>query len=311
MFATRSLIRLCSSYLPRPYEVVFPENVSIQKSFRELPKTISIPPYAKSGVPPANFKWKDQDRPEIKSPEDIDKMRKACQLAKGILKSSAALIKPGVTTQMIDDFVFDMATKNGAYPSPLNYRGFPKSVCTSVNNCACHGIPDSRALVDGDIINVDITVYLDGFHGDCSKTFPVGNIDEEAKKLIQVTEECLQIGIDVCKPGGLYHEIGFQIEAHAERNGFSIIPIFAGHGIGSYFHGPPDIYHVGNTYPGKMNPGVTFTIEPILSEGTSEVAILEDDWTAVTVDHSRSAQVEHTVLITEDGCEILTENDWT
>ena len=160
MFATRSLIRLCSSYLPRPYEVVFPENVSIQKSFRELPNTISIPPYAKSGVPPKNFKWKDQDRPEIKSPEDIDKMRKACQLAKGILKSSAALIKPGVTTQMIDDFVFDMATKNGAYPSPLNYRGFPKSVCTSVNNCACHGIPDSRALVDGDIINVDITVYL-------------------------------------------------------------------------------------------------------------------------------------------------------
>ena len=155
-------------------------------------------------------------------------------------------------------------------------------------------------------------LYLkDGFHGDCSKTFPVGDIDEEAKKLIQVTEECLQIGIDVCKPGALYHEIGFQIEAHAERNGFSIIPIFAGHGIGSYFHGPPDIYHVGNTYPGTMNPGVTFTIEPILSEGTSEVAILEDDWTAVTVDHSRSAQVEHTVLITEDGCEILTENDWT
>ena len=160
MFATRSLIRLCSSYLPRPYEVVFPENVSIQKSFRELPKTISIPPYAKSGVPPNNFKWKDDGRPELKSPEAIEKMRKACQLARGILKSSAALIKPGVTTQMIDDFVFDMATKNGAYPSPLNYRGFPKSVCTSVNNCACHGIPDSRELVDGDIINVDVTVYF-------------------------------------------------------------------------------------------------------------------------------------------------------
>lgn len=157
MFATRSLIRLMSKSASKQYEVVFPENVSMQKSFHDLPKTISLPPYAKSGEPPI---WKGGDNPEIKSSEEIEKMRKACQLARNILVSSASLIKPGVTTQMIDDFVFDMATKNGAYPSPLNYRGFPKSVCTSVNNCACHGIPDSRELIDGDIINVDITVYL-------------------------------------------------------------------------------------------------------------------------------------------------------
>ena len=160
MYATRNLIRLLSSNASRQYEVVFPENVTMQKQFHDLPKKISIPPYAKTGIPPANT---GTDKPEVKTPEAIEKMRKSCQLARKILTSAATLIKPGVTTQMIDDFVFDMATKNGAYPSPLNYRGFPKSVCTSVNNCACHGIPDSRALIDGDIINVDVTVYLVSF----------------------------------------------------------------------------------------------------------------------------------------------------
>ena len=146
----------------------------------------------------------------------------------------------------------------------------------------------------------------DGFHGDCSKTFPVGDIDESAKKLIKITEECLHIGIQACHPGRLYQDIGYRIHAHAKKNGYQIIPIFTGHGIGSYFHGPPDIYHVENSYPGKMEPGVTFTIEPILSEGTDNVVILDDDWTAITTDHSRTAQVEHTVLITDSGCEILT-----
>ena len=159
MYATRNFIRLLSSNVSRQYEVVFPENISPQKSFSDLPNTISIPPYAKWGIPP-ELDPKRGDEPEIKSADDISKMRKACELARNVLVSASKLIKPGVTTQMIDDFVFDMATQNGAYPSPLNYRGFPKSVCTSVNNCACHGIPDSRALIDGDIINVDVTVYL-------------------------------------------------------------------------------------------------------------------------------------------------------
>jgi len=305
MVFSRNFFRFISrsSKQLKEYEVVFPENVSMQKSFDSLPKNISIPPYAQTGIPP---EMSPNMKPEVKSHEDIAKMRKSCHLARNVLQEASKLVKPGVTTQMIDEFVFQMSVENGAYPSPLNYKGFPKSACTSVNNVACHGIPDSRALVDGDIINIDITVYLDGFHGDCSKTFPVGEIDENAQKLIRVTEECLEIGIKNCKPNRLYHDIGFQIEAHAQKHGFSVIPIFTGHGIGSYFHGPPDIFHVGNTYPGVMEPGVTFTVEPLLSEGEPRVGIYEDDWTAVTMDNSRAAQAEHTILITESGCEILT-----
>ena len=301
MFCSRNLTRFFSNI--RNYEVVFPENVSFQRSFNELPKNISIPNYAQSGMP-SPF---EGNSPEIKTTEVIEKMKTACKLASKILKSAGELAKPGIKTEKIDNFVFEMATQNGAYPSPLNYRGFPKSVCTSVNNCACHGIPDSRELLEGDIINIDVTVFLDGVHGDCSKTFAVGEIDDKAAKLIKTTEECLQIGIETCKPGALYHNIGSQIEAHAVKNGFNIIPMFAGHGIGSYFHGPPDIFHCGNSYPGHMEAGVTFTIEPLLSEGTGQVAILEDDWTAVTLDHSRTAQVEHTILITDTGYEILTK----
>ena len=297
------LRNLSQNIAGKQYEVVFPETVTKQIAFNDLPKNISIPPYAKYGLPPT---LPDQ-RPEIKSAIDIEKMKKACQLAKKVLHGAGELVRPGVTTQTIDEYVFQTATDHGAYPSPLNYRNFPKSVCTSVNNCACHGIPDSRELMEGDIVNVDVTVFLDGFHGDCSKTYAVGSIDEKAQKLIDVTEECLNIGIETCKPGRLYSEIGFRIEAHAHKHGLHVIPVFAGHGIGTYFHGPPDIYHVGNSYPGVMEPGVTFTIEPLLSEGTSQVAILEDDWTAVTIDHSRAAQAEHTVLITDTGCEILTQ----
>uniref|UniRef100_K1RFW3 Methionine aminopeptidase n=1 Tax=Magallana gigas TaxID=29159 RepID=K1RFW3_MAGGI len=201
-------------------------------------------------------------------------------------------LKPvGVTTDEIDEFVHQMCIDNGAYPSPLMYNHFPKSICTSVNNVACHGIPDLRPLEDGDIINVDITIYKNGVHGDVSKTYLIGAVDEKGRQLVEVTEKCLYAGIAQCRPGQKFLAIGTAIRDLAKANGFSVIPAFCGHGIGHEFHTPPDIVH----------------IQPILSEGTDMIAILEDDgWTALSEDGSRSAQFEHTVLITSGGCEILT-----
>nr|CAD7457988.1 unnamed protein product [Timema tahoe] len=213
----------------------------------------------------------------------------------------------GKTTDDIDKLVHKLAIDNEAYPSPLHYKGFPKSVCTSVNNVACHGIPDDRPLEDGDIINIDVTVYLNGFHGDCSSTFLVGNVDEKGRKLVQVTKECLYRAIEHCKPGRFFNSLGEEIENTARKFGLTVIPAFAGHGIGSYFHGPPDIYHCYNSYPGRMLPGMTFTIEPVIAQGSENIVILEDGWTAVTEDTGRAAQFEHTVLITETGVEVLTQ----
>jgi len=244
---------------------------------------------------------------DIKSEDDIEKMRKSCRLARQIVVQCGEMLRVGVTTDQIDQLVFDMAMAHNAYPSPLNYKGFPKSVCTSVNNVVCHGIPDDRPLADGDIINIDVTVYLDGFHGDCSQTFMVGDVDEAGQRLIQATEESLAVGLDVCGPSVPFSAIGEAIYKHAWKNGFSVVGGFTGHGIGTYFHGPPDVYHVPNRwYKEVMLPGMTFTVEPILTEGNDRIIILHDGWTAVTADHSRSAQVEHTVLVTENGTEVLT-----
>ncbi|KAF0298797.1 Methionine aminopeptidase 1D, mitochondrial [Amphibalanus amphitrite] len=200
----------------------------------------------------------------------------------------SARLQPGVTTEEIDRLVHRLTVQHGAYPSPLNYRGFPKSVCTSVNNVACHGIPDDRPLEDGDIINIDVTVFLDGHNGDCSETYPVGQVDQQGLRLIDAARRCRDDAIAICRPGVPFSEIG--------------------HGIGRYFHGPPEIYHCWNSYPGTMQPGMTFTIEPVISQGSREIVLLEDGWTAISGDGSRSAQFEHTVLITEDGVEILTEH---
>lgn len=234
----------------------------------------------------------------------------------------------GQTTDQIDELVHVLTLSNGAYPSPLHYRNFPKSVCTSVNNVACHGIPDDRPLCNGDIINVDITVgkskltqtgeenrkkrnfpfkvYLNGFHGDCSKTFLVGDVDKSGRDLVGATEFVLEETIKRVRPGQRINEIGRFIEQVSRSLKYNVIPCFIGHGIGRFFHGPPDIYHVDNPYPGILKPGMTFTIEPILTPGEPEIEILEDDWTAVTVDNAWTAQAEHTVLITDSGCEILT-----
>lgn len=245
--------------------------------------------------------------PEIKCPDTIHRMRASCRLAAEILQKCGALVQPGISTDEIDEFAHNAIIEAAAYPSPLRYEGFPKSICTSVNNVACHGIPDVRQLVDGDIINVDVTVYLGGVHGDCSKTFLVGNgVDEKGRELVRVAEECRDIGIEVCGPGVALNRIGAVIEEHAKRHGFTVAPTFCGHGIGSYFHGPPDIYHTRTQLGGTMEPGMTFTVEPVITMGSQDMAILEDNWTIVAVDGARSAQFEHTILITETGREVLT-----
>uniref|UniRef100_A0A182PEC6 Methionine aminopeptidase n=1 Tax=Anopheles epiroticus TaxID=199890 RepID=A0A182PEC6_9DIPT len=221
-------------------------------------------------------------------------------------KEICELRTAGVTTDEIDAFVHQEAIKANAYPSPLRYLGFPKSVCTSVNNVACHGIPDDRKLLDGDIINIDITVFFNGYHGDCSRTVLIGEVDERGKYLVESTERCLAEAILCCGPGQPICVIGKSIDKFAKRKKLTVMPAFAGHGIGSYFHGPPNILHFDNDFPGVMIPGMTFTIEPVLTLGTSEAEILEDTWTAVSTDNARSAQFEHTVLITSEGCEVLT-----
>ncbi|XP_075219296.1 methionine aminopeptidase 1D, mitochondrial isoform X2 [Lycorma delicatula] len=283
----------------RSYSIVKPGYV---KEMRTVPEHINSPVYYKTGKPPKSSK-----EIEIKTKEQIEKMRAAGQLARFILDEVGIKIRVGMTTDKIDEIVHNMAIEHGAYPSPLNYEGFPKSVCTSVNNVACHGIPDDRPLQDGDIINVDVTVYLNGYHGDCSSTFLIGDVDIEGIKLVNATYEALEAAMSICRPGEYFYSIGDVVEEVAKLRNYTVVPAYTGHGIGSYFHGPPDIIHCYNEYPGQMKPGMTFTIEPILSQGTGETVVLEDGWTGVTTDNSRTAQWEQTVLITESGFEVLTQ----
>uniref|UniRef100_A0A1I8PHN9 Methionine aminopeptidase n=1 Tax=Stomoxys calcitrans TaxID=35570 RepID=A0A1I8PHN9_STOCA len=274
-------------------------NVSAE---REVPEHILKPEYYYKPMPPGFT----LGEPEIKTCEQIEHMRNSCKLAASILKSCSDVIKVGVTTDKIDEFVHNSIISANAYPSPLRYAGFPKSICTSVNNVACHGIPDDRPLQDGDIINVDITVYLNGYHGDCSKTFMVGEVDERGRYLVQKTEECLHECVALCRPDKEFKIIGNFIAKFCQQNGLNTIPAFIGHGIGSYFHGPPEILHFKNNVPGAMKAGMTFTIEPILTLGGPDIEIQDDGWTAISVDGARSAQFEHTILITDAGSDILT-----
>lgn len=285
----------------KKYSIVNPQQMSPQISPSSIPAHVCLPPYYISSDPGLS-----PDYPEIKSEESIGLMRESCALASRILRDCGKMVAQGVTTDQIDQFVTQAAFENGAYPSPLNYRNFPKSVCTSVNNCVCHGIPDNRPLENGDIINVDITVYLNHHHGDCSATFKIGDVDDDGVRLVDTARECLYEGLAQCGPGKPFSKIGTAVEKHAAKRGFKVVPAFTGHGIGKYFHGPPDIFHCRNYYPGVMKPGMVFTVEPAISEGTHEIVILEDGWTALTEDDSRSAQFEHTILITQEGIEILT-----
>jgi len=286
---------------PVVYSIVLPDNEPEAADLSIVPDSIEKPAYALTGLPEIV-----PNKPVIWKHEEIEKVRRSCQLAKQALNYAGNLIAPGVTTQYIDEKVKDFIIRNGAYPSPLNFKGFPKSISCSVNNVAAHGIPDNRELVEGDIVNVDITVYYQGFHGDCSDTFPVGEIDQYAEKLINVTRDCLDIGISKCRSGEYYRTIGQYINRHAKKHQCSTVQVLVGHGIGTFFHGPPDIYHCLNNYPGKMEAGMIFTIEPCVSEGDRRIRFLRDGWTAVTLDNSRTAQKEHTVLVTQTGVEILT-----
>ncbi len=244
----------------------------------------------------------------ILSTRELDKMRQAGRLAAKLLQYLEPLVKPGVSTLQLNDAAEQWTQAHKAKSAPLGYKGFPKSICTSVNEVVCHGIPNAKQILkDGDIINIDVTPIVDGYHGDTSKTFLVGTPSPKAKKLVEVTEECLRLGIAEVKPGGRIGDIGAAIQEYAEAQGFSVVRDFVGHGVSNIFHTAPDIPHYGIRDKGKrLRPGMVFTIEPMINEGTYEVEVLNDGWTAVTRDRLLSAQFEHTLAVTADGVEILT-----
>lgn len=244
----------------------------------------------------------------IKTPDEIEKMRIAGRLAAEVLKMIAPHVQAGVTTDALDRLCHDyIVNEQHAVPAPLNYKGFPKSICTSVNHVVCHGIPGDKTLKKGDIVNIDITVIKDGFHGDTSKMFFVGEPSIQAKRLVTVSHECMLKGIEQVRPGARLGDIGHAVQAHAEANGFSVVREYCGHGIGRVFHEDPQVLHYGRPGTGlELVPGMTFTVEPMINAGKKEVRLLPDNWTVVTRDHSLSAQWEHTVLVTETGHEILT-----
>ena len=244
----------------------------------------------------------------IKNKSEIDKMRIAGKLAAEVLEMIKPHVIPGITTNEIDQICHDyIVNEQQAIPAPLNYRGFPKSICTSINQTICHGIPNEKPLKKGDIINIDITVIKDGYHGDTSKMFCVGQVAQHAKRLIDITQESLFLAIDQVKPGATLGDIGHAIQKHAESNRYSIVREFCGHGIGKNFHEDPHVMHFGKAGEGDvLEAGMIFTIEPMLNIGKRNMKVLKDGWTAVTKDRSLSAQWEHTILVTATGHEILT-----
>ncbi|XP_006220544.2 LOW QUALITY PROTEIN: methionine aminopeptidase 1D, mitochondrial [Vicugna pacos] len=281
------------------HSIVLPAAVS---PAHPVPKHIKKPDYVTTGIVPD---WGDSI--EVKNEDQIQGLRQACRLARHVLLVAGKTLKVDMTTEEIDALVHQEIISHDAYPSPLGYGGFPKSVCTSVNNVLCHGIPDSRPLQDGDIINIDVTVYYNGYHGDTSETFLVGNVDECGKKLVEVARKCRDEAIAACRAGAPFSIIGNTISHITQQNGLQVCPHFVGHGIGSYFHGHPEIWHHANDSDLLMEEGMAFTIEPLITEGSPEFKVLEDAWTVVSLDNQRSAQFEHTVLITSWGAEILTK----
>jgi methionyl aminopeptidase len=234
-------------------------------------------------------------------------LRAAGRLAAEALDMIARHVVPGVTTQELDDLVLEFALDHGAIPATLNYRGYTKSICSSINHVVCHGIPSDRRLYEGDIINIDVTLILDGWHGDTSRMYPVGQVARRAERLIEVTHEALMRGIAAASPGRTTGDIGAAIQHYAEGERCSVVRDFCGHGLGDVFHDKPNILHYGNPGEGlTLAPGMVFTIEPMINLGRPHVKLLRDGWTAVTRDKSLSAQFEHTVGITDDGCEVFT-----
>ncbi|KAI0787252.1 peptidase M24, structural domain-containing protein [Irpex lacteus] len=305
------------------YSIVLPQDPLAESSrrapTRNVPSHIARPPY----VPTRDLTQRIRQMRESVMPkssiirlggEEEKRLREAARLAEETLKYAGTLVQEGVTTDEIDAKVHGYVISHGAYPSPLLYKGFPKSCCTSVNNIMVHGIPDDRLLQDGDIINIDITIYLDGYHGDTSKTFLVGNVDESGRSLVHTTEQALEAGISACAPSRPFRDIGKAIHnfiksKHDASGGYTTSASFTGHGIGTAFHTLPWIVHTPNVEPGTMQPGHCFTIEPCIVRGTNaDHMVFGDGWTVSSTNWARSAQAEHMVLITHDGAEVITRN---
>jgi len=285
--------------MPITYASVAPGAVSGR---RAVPASIARPEYVDR---PAPAKYTG---PEVKDAETVEKMRIAGRIASQAMDSAAKAIAPGVTTDELDRIAHEFMLDHGAYPSTLGYRHFPKSICTSINEVICHGIPDDRPLEDGDIVNIDITAFIGGVHGDTDATYLCGNVDEESRLLVERTHEAMMRGIRAAVPGREVNIIGRVIESYAKRFGYGVVRDFTGHGIGTAFHSGLVIphYDAAPQYNTIIEPGMTFTIEPMLNLGSNEWDMWDDGWTVVTKDRRRSAQFEHTILITDTAAEILT-----
>ncbi|URD62057.1 type I methionyl aminopeptidase [Sphingomonas sp. KRR8] len=244
---------------------------------------------------------------KLHGPEGFAGMRAAGRLAAEVLDALVPLVQPGVTTAEIDDFVYQRIRAGGGVPATLGYRGYTHSCCTSINHVICHGIPADKAMKDGDIVNIDVTPILDGWHGDSSRMYLVGDVSVKARRLVDITYECLMLGLEQAKPGNRLGDISAAIQQHAEKQRYSVVRDFCGHGLGRLFHDSPEVVHAGRAGTGpELRPGMFFTVEPMINIGRPDAKILEDGWTAVTRDRQLSAQFEHSIGITEDGCEIFT-----
>jgi len=278
-----------------------PVRAGLVSPMRTVPAGIARPDYAASGRPSA------RESRAVRTPEEIEAMRIAGRVAADVLVDVGAAVAPGVTTDELDRICHEAYISRGAYPSTLNYRGYPKSCCTSVNEIICHGIPDSRRLVEGDIVNVDVTAFIEGVHGDTSATFAVGDIDHWSRDLMIETRQAMHAGIGAVRPGARICDIGRAIEQSVRHSGYGIVREFIAHGIGEQFHTSLQIPHYYDPrYKTKIEPGMTFTVEPMITLGPPDLYVWDDDWTAATLTGQRSAQFEHTLLVTDTGVELLT-----
>ncbi|MGH9114776.1 MAG: type I methionyl aminopeptidase [Acidimicrobiales bacterium] len=266
-----------------------------------VPEGIPETDYYRSGEP---ARW---DEPMVKSAGIIERMRAAARVAAEVLAVAGAAVAPGVTTDDLDRIAHNAYIERGAFPSTLRYHGYPKSICTSVNEVICHGIPDDRPLAGGDIVNIDVTAFLDGVHGDCNATYYVGDVDRDSRALVEVTRQCRDLGIAAVRPGRPLSDIGRAIESHAGAHGYGVVRTFVGHGIGEQFHTVPSVPHYYSAEATTvMEPGMAFTIEPMVTMGTWREKMWDNGWTAVTADGRRTAQFEHTLVVTDGGAEVLT-----